>query len=145
MKHSQWPALPYEAWKDTYETLHMWMQIVGKIRLARMPWLNHCWQVTFYPTARGLTTGPMPYGEEHLQLDFDFIEPVVLEDSERRHSFPLHSMSVAEFHSAVIEMLSQARHPVHFNGTPNEIEPAIVADERTGGDHLRHVEAGTEP
>src|SRR5437762_5066599 len=73
MKHPQWPALPYEAWKDTYETLHMWMQIVGKIRLARMPWLNHCWQVTFYPTARGLTTGPMPYGEEHLQVDFDFI------------------------------------------------------------------------
>src|SRR6266849_10527466 len=68
-----WPALPYEAWKDTYETLHMWTQIVGKIRLERMPWLNHCWQVTLYLTARGLTTARMPYGDEHFQIDFDFV------------------------------------------------------------------------
>ena len=54
MPNPAWPALPYEAWKDTYETLHMWTQIVGKIRLARMPWLNHTWQVTLYPTAVGV-------------------------------------------------------------------------------------------
>ena len=73
MTHGEWPALPYDAWKDTYETLHMWTQIVGKIRLARMPWLNHSWQVTLYPTVPGLTTGPMPYGDEAFEIDFDFL------------------------------------------------------------------------
>src|SRR3981081_562291 len=67
------PRLPYEAWKHTYETLHMWTQIVGKIRLARMPWLNHCWQVTLYPTATGLSTARMPYGEAGLQMYFVFV------------------------------------------------------------------------
>jgi len=71
--HSGWPALPYDAWKDTYETLHMWTQIVGKVRLACMPWLNHCWQVTLYPTACGLTTARMPHGENDFQIDFDFV------------------------------------------------------------------------
>jgi len=73
MTRLSWPALPHGAWKDTYETLHMWTQIVGKIRLARMPWLNHTWQVAFYPTASGLTTGRMPYGDQALEIDFDFI------------------------------------------------------------------------
>src|SRR5215471_21688055 len=73
MTQARWPALPYAAWKDTYETLHMWTQIVGKVRLVLMPWLNHCWQVTLYPTARGLTTARMPYGGEQLQIDFDFV------------------------------------------------------------------------
>src|SRR3954468_13374039 len=72
MSHA-WPALPYDAWKETYETLHMWTQIVGKIRLARMPWLNHTWQVTLYPTAVGLTTGRMPYGGAAFEIEFDFI------------------------------------------------------------------------
>ena len=72
MKHSRWPELPYEAWKDTYETLHMWTQIVGKIRLACMPWLNHCWQVTLYPSATGLTTARMPYGDEQPPDRFRF-------------------------------------------------------------------------
>ena len=58
-----WPGLPYEAWKDTYETLHMWTQIVGKIRLALSPMVNHWWHVTLYVTPRGLTTSPIPYGD----------------------------------------------------------------------------------
>ena len=63
-----WPDLPYAAWKDTYETLHMWTQIVGKIRLTQMPWLNHTWQVTLYPTATGLSTGRMPHGGDAFLL-----------------------------------------------------------------------------
>src|SRR3569623_1984349 len=70
---SAWPTLPYAAWQDTYATLHLWTQIVGKIRLLQMPWINHSWQVTLYPTARGLTTLPMPKDHRAIQLDFDFI------------------------------------------------------------------------
>ncbi len=62
-----WPSLPYERWKDTYATLHMWTQIVGKVRLARSPWINHSWHVTLYVTARGLTTSPVPYGDRTFQ------------------------------------------------------------------------------
>src|SRR5438046_10492411 len=108
MKHPQWPALPYEAWKDTYETLHMWMQIVGKIRLARMPWLNHCWQVTFYPTARGLTTGPMPYGDRH---------------RDHRNTTPL-----ADFYRAVMEALTALGMPVHIYRRPAEVESKTPFD-----------------
>src|SRR3989442_11913940 len=72
-----WPSLPYEAWKDTYETLHMWTQIVGKVRLELSPPMNHWWQVTFYVTARGLTTSPIPVPGEQgriFEVQFDFID-----------------------------------------------------------------------
>ena len=63
MTHTAWPELPLSAWKDTYATLHLWMQIVGKIRLAHTPWLNHSWHVVLYATPRGLTTSLIPYGD----------------------------------------------------------------------------------
>src|SRR5262245_12344869 len=69
-----WPALPLDEWKDTYATLHRWSQIVGKIRLARMPWINHSWHTTLYVTSRGLTTSPIPNGPTSFQIDFDFID-----------------------------------------------------------------------
>jgi len=69
-----WPALPFSEWKDTAKTLQMWTQIVGKIRLALTPWINHSWHVTLYLTARGLTTSPMYVGTRVLQIDFDFID-----------------------------------------------------------------------
>jgi hypothetical protein len=69
-----WPALPLEEWKETYATLHRWTQIVGKIRLACMPWINHSWHVTLYVTSRGLTTSPIPYGAKSFQIAFDFID-----------------------------------------------------------------------
>jgi len=68
-----WPELPLEAWRDTCATLHMWTQIVGKIRLAQNPWVNHSWNVTLYVTATGLTTSPIPYETRTFQIDFDFI------------------------------------------------------------------------
>ena len=61
---SDWPELPYEAWKDSYATLHLWSQIIGKIRMAQTPWLNHSWHVTLYVTVRGLSTSPIPYGAQ---------------------------------------------------------------------------------
>src|SRR3981081_3151202 len=69
-----WPELPTAAWRTTYETLHLWTQIIGKLRLARTPWLNHSWPVTLYVTARGLTTSPVPDGPRAFQIDFDFID-----------------------------------------------------------------------
>src|SRR5438270_558848 len=72
-----WPELPIAAWRETRETLHLWTQIVGKIRLARTPWLNHSWHVALYVTARGLTTSPVPDGAHSFQIDFDFIDHVL--------------------------------------------------------------------
>jgi len=68
-----WPELPYEAWRDTCATLQLWTQIVGKIRLAQTPWLNHGWHVALYVTSRGLTTSPIPFGMRSFEIEFDFI------------------------------------------------------------------------
>ena len=70
----QWPELPLAAWNDTYQTLHLWLQIVGKVRLAASPWVNHSWHVTLYVTAKGLTTSPIAVGSGAFQIDFDFID-----------------------------------------------------------------------
>src|SRR5512144_2945211 len=74
MKQDLWPELPYAAWQDTYATLHVWTQIVGKIRLAQTPWVNHSWHVTLYVNARGLTTSVIPHGLRTFEIAFDFID-----------------------------------------------------------------------
>ena len=102
-----WPALDYDAWQDSCATLHMWTQIVGKIRLARAPMANHWWQVPLYLTARGLTTSPMPHGERIFQIDFDFIDHqlrIAVSDG-RRDSLPLVPCSVADFYAEVMGRL----------------------------------------
>ena len=68
-----WPALPFAEWKETAATLHMWTQIVGKVRLALTPWINHSWHVTLYVTARGLTTSPIPHDSRGFEIEFDFV------------------------------------------------------------------------
>src|SRR5271167_454953 len=70
----EWPSLPFSEWRDTCGTLHMWTQVIGKIRLAQAPLINHWWQVPLYVTSRGLTTSPIPYGARTFQIDFDFID-----------------------------------------------------------------------
>src|SRR3954451_7651951 len=74
MNTSLWPELPLEGWQDTYATLHMWTQIIGKIRLVQTPLINHWWNVPLYVTTRGLTTSMMPYKDRAFQIDFDFID-----------------------------------------------------------------------
>src|SRR6185503_20004324 len=69
-----WPAFPYEEWKNTYQTLHRWLQVAGKVRLAQSPWVNHQWHVTLYVTSRGLTTSPIPHGTRTFEIVFDFID-----------------------------------------------------------------------
>src|SRR4051812_35336564 len=94
-----WPPLPLEPWKPACETLHRWSQIVGKIRLTQLPWINHSWHVTLYVTSRGLTTLPIPCGGRSFQIDFDFIDHLLLvrtSDGEHR-SLALKPRSVADF------------------------------------------------
>jgi Family of unknown function (DUF5996) len=108
MKESQrWPALPLAEWKDTYATLHMWTQIVGKIRLALNPPINHFWGTTFYVTACGLTTSPMPYRKGTVEINFDFIAhtlEIVTSLGETR-SFRLVPRTVAEFYFELMSAL----------------------------------------
>ena len=73
----QWPELPYDAWQDTRATLHLWTQVVGKIRLQQTPWLNHSWHVTLYVTSKGLTTSPIPHGPRSFEIEFDFNQHVL--------------------------------------------------------------------
>jgi hypothetical protein len=95
-----WPALSLAAWKDTYATLHMWTQVVGKIRLALCPPINHYWGIALYVTARGLTTSPMPYAQGTVQIDFDLIShslQIATSKGETR-SFRLRPCTVAQFY-----------------------------------------------
>src|SRR5262249_32545130 len=105
-----WPALPLASWKDTCATLHMWTQIVGKIRLALTPRLNHWWNVPFYVTPRGLTTSQMPYGDRSLELRFDFLaHQLVLQGSDGvQKSLPLAARSVADFDRECRALLADA-------------------------------------
>jgi hypothetical protein len=122
-----WPALPQAAWSETCATLQLWMQIVGKVRLALMPAINHTWHVTLYPTVRGLTTSPMPHGTRMLQIDFDFIEhALLLETSEGgRRTLPLKPMTVATFYQLVMTALDDLHTPVRIWHMPVEIAQPI--------------------
>src|SRR5471030_1996869 len=104
-----WPALPYAAWKDTCATLQLLTQIVGKVRLAKTPWLNHSWHVALYVTARGLTTGPIPDGTRAFQVDFDFIDHVVWLRASDGHSrlIKLTPRPVVEFYADIIVALKE--------------------------------------
>src|SRR5688500_6902945 len=106
---SHWPQLPYDQWKDTKDTLHLWTQIVGKIRLARMPMTDGWWQVPLYLTSRGLTTSPIPAGDRTFQLDFDFIaNALLLRVSDGAEGMVgLYPRSVANFYDELMSMLDR--------------------------------------
>jgi hypothetical protein len=128
-----WPALPQAAWSDTCATLQLWMQIVGKTRLALTPPINHTWNVTLYPTIRGLTTSPMPYGALMLQIDFDFVDHVLtLETSDgSRKTIPLEPMTVAEFYRRFKSALHDVSCSVRIWPTPVEIADPIPFQQDT--------------
>jgi hypothetical protein len=127
-KHDEfWPPLPFAEWKETAETLHMWTQIIGKIRLTQTPWINHSWHVTLYLTARGLTTSPIPHGLYVFEIRFDFIDHelrIVKSDGAMR-ILKLRPQSVAKFYREVMKTLAELDLPVTINTTPNEIQDAI--------------------
>ena len=124
---SPWPELPTAGWRETYETLHLWTQIIGKIRLARSPWLNHSWHVALYVTARGLTTSPIPDGTRTFQIDFDLIDHalrVSTSDGAVRQ-FALAGHSVASFYAAVMSDLARLGIAIVIDEMPNELPEPI--------------------
>lgn len=125
-----WPTLPFEAWKETYATLHLWTQIVGKIRLVQSPWVNHSWHVALYVTPTGLSTGTMPYGHRAFQIDFDFINhKLTVQSSEGwRGRVALQPQSVAAFYAALMAELNRLGLHVDIHRVPNEIADPIPFD-----------------
>lgn len=131
VNHEAWPPLPLEQWKDTYATLHMWTQIVGKIRLALTPLVNHWWNVPLYLNARGLTTSPIPFGNTPFEMWFDFLDhQLVLQASDGKRSvIPLTSMPVADFYRKVRSMLESQGIEVTIWHMPCEVPNPIPFDE----------------
>jgi Family of unknown function (DUF5996) len=122
-----WPELPLAAWRETYATLHLWTQIVGKIRFSRAPWLNHSWHVALYVTSRGLTTSPVPDGNRTFQIDFDFIDHelrISTSDGTRRE-FALAGQSVAGFYAAIMAALGELGIHIAIDEMPNELPEPI--------------------
>jgi len=131
---SAWPELSLAAWQPTCETLHMWLQIVGKIRLTYSPWVNHQWHGTLHVTARGLTTLAIPYGTQSFQLDFDFFDHVlrISTSGGDQAKVALRPRSVADFHGAVLGGLASLGMPVEIHGSPNEVpDPVPFAENET--------------
>lgn len=122
-----WPDLPYAAWKESCATLQLWMQIVGKTRLALTPWLNHSWHVTFRVTARGLGTPLIHAGPVAIQIEFDFLDQrlCVRASNGELRSMALRPMAVADFYDEFLGLLSGLGLKVRIDGTPNEVAEAI--------------------
>ena len=125
-----WPELPLEAWSETCATLHMWTQIVGKVRLTQTPWVNHSWHVTLYVTARGLTTSTIPYGMRAFQIDFDFVDHrlTVSSSDGRTGGFALEPQPVAAFYAQLMQALEKLDLTVKIQRKPNEVVDAIRFD-----------------
>lgn len=127
MEKQQWPELSYQDAKETYQTLHLWCQIVGKIKLRQLPWVNHSWHVTLQVTPSGFTTGDLPAGKKHFQINFDFREhqlQVVTSLGEKR-AFDLANLSVAAFYAMLMSTLQEVGLTLQIHPVPNEVEEAI--------------------
>jgi hypothetical protein len=126
-----WPAFPYEEWKNTYQTLHRWLQIAGKVRLAQSPWVNHQWHVTLYVTSRGLTTSPIPHGTRTFEIVFDFIDSAlwIHASDGRSRTMMLEQQSVARFYRRLMGQLEDLELPVKINPKPNEVADATPFNE----------------
>jgi hypothetical protein len=122
-----WPDLPKDQWTDAIETLHMWTQIVGKIRMELSPWVNHSWSVALYVTSRGLTTSPVPYEGGVCQIDFDFLEHAlsITTNDGRNETVKLAPMTVAEFYSRVVRGLGALGIRAEISTRPCEIPNPI--------------------
>jgi hypothetical protein len=122
-----WPALPFESWTDTCATLHMWMQIVGKVRLRQSAPVNHGWHSTFYVTSRGLTTSPIPHGLRTFEITFDLVEHVLIVavSDGRTARFALEPQTVASFYRKVMAALADLGVPVRIHHKPNEVADPI--------------------
>ncbi|WP_308465803.1 DUF5996 family protein [Rathayibacter soli] len=130
---SAWPELTVESWRDTRDTVHMWTQIVGKIKMVSSPPLNHWWHVTLRVSARGLSTGAVPAGDGLFDIEFDFIDHVLVIRTSRggREEFTLRNLSVADFYAQTLGALARLGISVDIYASPNEVEVAIPFAEDT--------------
>lgn len=128
-----WPALPYDAWKDTYDTLHLWSQVVGKVALAQAPPINHCWAVALRVTPRGLTTRALPHGTRTFTIQFDFVDHQlrVLASDGEMGTLGLHPRSVAEFYRELLGTLDGMGLPVKIHPASTELPEPIRLDRDT--------------
>ena len=126
-RSQDWPELPFKAWSDTAATLHMWMQVIGKIRLVRTPWINHSWHVPFYVTARGLGTSLIPYDGRAFSVEFDLLDHrlVIQVTDGGRQTVALESRTVADFYRGVIAMLATLGIEIRIRTMPCEVPDAI--------------------
>jgi hypothetical protein len=127
MTDPRWPALPYDEWKDTYATLHMWMQVVGKVALAQAPPINHSWAVAFQITTRGLSTRTLPYGARSFSIEFDFVahQLVIRASDGAMSTLPLAPRTVAAFYREVMDTLREMSLPVEIWTVPSEVPSPI--------------------
>jgi len=133
MDDAVWPDLPYAGWRETAATLQLWTQIVGKVRLKLTPWVNHGWQVPLYVSARGLTTSPIPIGNEILEIEFDFIAHRLAVSTSRgeERTLPLEPQTVADFHRRLMALLAEIGIAVRINEMPNEVpDPIRFSEDR---------------
>lgn len=134
MDHEAWPDLPYEPWSATRDTLHMWTQVVGKLKLALCPFLNQWWEVTFVLTARGLSTGLVPYGDRSFDVELDFVAHrlVIRVSDGARAEVALARRSVADFHAAFVGALREVGIDAAFSDGPSEVaDPIPFAQDTT--------------
>ena len=127
MSSEAWPELPLAAWADTRDTLHLWTQIVGKVRLRQTPWINHSWSATLYVTSRGLTTSLIPHGERLFSIDFDFRDHQLVVNTVEGagRTIPLAPKSVATFYREVLSTLKDLGLPVEIHTHPSELAGGI--------------------
>jgi hypothetical protein len=141
VKAGDWPELPFAEWKDTAATVHMWLQIVGKIRVACVPWVNHQWHITLHLTSRGLTSRPIPWEGRAFQVDFDFVEHAAIisvSDGQQDH-LELRPRSVADFYHELMTKLTGLGIPVTIHAVPNEVaDPIPFADNERDGEYQSH-------
>jgi hypothetical protein len=131
---SLWPELPYAEWHETAATLQLWTQVVGKIRLALTPWINHGWHVPLYVTARGLGTSAIPAGGELLEIEFDFIGHRLITRTSQgeERALALRPQSVADFYARMLDLMSDIGVAVTINEMPNEVpDPIPFSQDRT--------------
>ena len=126
-----WPGLPLEQWRNTSETLHLWLQVVGKIRLRQSPWVSHCWTATFYVTPRGLSTSTIPHGTRQFEIEFDFVgQRLTIQSSDGQlGGFPLEPQSVAAFYKRLMNEMARLNLQVTIHKKPNEVLDPVPFDQ----------------
>jgi Family of unknown function (DUF5996) len=132
-RDEDWPPLPLEEWQDTYDTLHLWTQIVGKLKVELSPFLNHLWHTALHLTARGLTTQPIPFAGGDFEVDFDFVDHnlLILTSQGTRKTIPLYPRSVSSFYEEMMGCLAALGISVEIDTLPQEITDPIPCDQDT--------------